>query len=219
VGARLRLVTALIVAGVGLWAAPAGAQTCNPVGVVCPTTTTTRPKVTTTTSTTTTTVAPTTTTTTRPRTTTTRRTIPVTTRTTPPTTIAPTTATTPPPPPTALPPLTLELSQPSIEPGGQLTVDGTGCSASSPVRLTLGDSMVGTAVSDGAGAFSTPITVPDIPLGQYQLVAVCGPTLSTLLDLAVASSTDVGTGMLGLFFFFFLLVLMLFRRRRLVRRS
>jgi len=138
--------------------------------------------------------------------------------TTPPATLAPTTVTSVPPPPTTVPPRALQLSQPSIEPGGQLSVHGTGCSAGSEVRLSIGDNIVGVAVSDGAGAFSAPITVPDVPLGQYQLVADCGPTLSTSIALAVATSADSGTGTLGLFFFFFLLVLMLFRRRHLVRR-
>ncbi len=131
----------------------------------------------------------------------------------------PTTVTTVPlPPPTTVPTNGLELSQPSIEPGGQLGVRGTGCPPGSEVRLSVGDNVVGTAVSHGAGAFSAPITLPDMPLGQYQLVADCGPTLSTPIVLAVATSADTGTGTLGLFFFFFLLVLMLFRRRRLVRR-
>jgi hypothetical protein len=97
-------------------------------------------------------------------------------------------------------------------------VHGTGCSAGSEVRLSIGDNAVGSAVADGEGAFSAPIIIPDMPLGQVQVVAACGPTLSGPLDLAVATASDSGTGTLGLFFFFFLLVLMLFRRRHLVRR-
>jgi hypothetical protein len=111
----------------------------------------------------------------------------------------------------------LVLSQPSIEPGGQLVVHGSGCQSGSLVRLSVGDAVVATVTADGGGTFTTPIAIPDLPLGQVDVVAACGPTLASPLNLAVSTSVDAGTGVLGLFFFFLLLSLMLFRRRQLAR--
>jgi uncharacterized protein (TIGR03382 family) len=96
-------------------------------------------------------------------------------------------------------------------------VHGNGCPAGANVVLTIGGTSVGSAVADGTGVFSAPISVPDLPLGRVLVVADCGPTFSTPLDLAVATSVDSGTGVLGVFLFFLLLVVMLFRRRRQVR--
>lgn len=110
------------------------------------------------------------------------------------------------------------LSRPSIEPGGQLTVQGTGCQPSADVRVSIGAATVGTATADDHGGFQAPITVPDLALGRYQVVAGCGATLISPIDVVVATSVGGGTGTLGLFFFFLLLSLMLFRRRRLVLR-
>ncbi|MDQ6945687.1 MAG: hypothetical protein M3256_05295, partial [Actinomycetota bacterium] len=84
--------------------------------------------------------------------------------------------------------------------------------------MSIGEAIVGTSVADDRGDFSAPIAIPDLPLGRYDVVAGCGPTLVTPLDLVVATRIDNRNGTLGLFFFFFLLSVMLFRRRRLVRR-
>ncbi len=102
-----------------------------------------------------------------------------------PATVAPTTVppTTPAPTVTSLPPTTvpavrtLTLSQPSIEPGGQMTVHGNGCLPAADVRVAIGDEPVGAAVADGRGAFSAPISAfLDLALGRYNVVATCGPS-------------------------------------------
>lgn len=176
--------------------------------------------------TTTTTTIPRTTTTTTPRTTSTTRPAPTTTSAASATSTASTTTTTTTVPPTTSPPTStpptstprsLVLSQPAVEPGGQLAAHGNGCTPGSDVRLTIGSATVGTTIADQRGGFSAPVVIPDLALGRYDVVAQCGPTLMTTIDLAVATSVDTATGTLGLFFFFFLLSLMLFRRRRLVR--
>jgi hypothetical protein len=123
---------------------------------------------------------------------------------------------TPPPPTTARVSRALQLSRPSIEPGGQLVVRGSGCPVGANVRVSIDRATVGTAVADGTGGFSAAVVVPNLALGRYDVVADCGPTLAGFLDVVVESSVDAGTGVLGLFFFFFLLSIMLFRRRRLV---
>lgn len=156
------------------------------------------------------------TTTTRPGATTTTTSTTVTTATTvAPTTVATTTTTLP---PATLPPDTLQLSQPSIEPGGQLTAQGSGCSPGATVDLSIDAQTVGSAMADAQGNFSAPITVPDLALGSHTVVAACGPTLSSPLDLAVSTSSSNATGTLGVFLFFLLLILMLFRRRHYLRR-
>jgi hypothetical protein len=113
----------------------------------------------------------------------------------------------------------LNLSRPSIEPGGQIRVTGGGCTPGSDVRISIGDEIVGATVADPVGAFSGPVNVPiDLAVGQYDVVVACGPTLTGALDVVVSTSVDAGTSTLGLFLFFLLLAIALFRRRRLVHR-
>ena len=176
--------------------------TLPPPTTTVPKTTTTRPKPTTTTT------RPTTTTTAATTTTTVTTTTVMTTTAAPTTTTVPTVTTGSP---------SLKLSPPAIEPGGQVNAHGEGCTPGADVQLSIGPTTVATAVADQNGEFSAPIGVPDLALGQYDVVAQCGPTLMTPIDLAVATSVGTDTGMLGLFFFFFLLSIVLFRRRRMVR--
>lgn len=187
----------------------------------CPTTTTTivvtppttkRPPTTTTTTvappttTTATTVAPTTTTTSKPKTTlptvttiptvttptsaATTSTTALTTTTTAPVT---TTTTSPPPPPVTTPSQDLLLDHQSIPPGGAVSASGQGCSPNSTVQLSIGSVSVGSTTANGDGSFNTPLSV-SVPVGQFDVVAVCGPTLHATLDVVLTSQASTPSG-------------------------
>jgi len=180
------------------------------------TTTTTRPTTTTPTPPTTRAVTPTTfvtaSTTPIPTGTTTASTAPSSVPTVPPPSPAPTTSSTVP----TQPGLVIRLNQPSSEPGGRLSSTGSGCSALANVVLTINGATVGAANADQAGAFQTEVLIPDVAVGRYDLVADCGLTSTTPIDVVVATRVDGGISTLALLIFFVLLALMLFRRRHLV---
>ena len=79
------------------------------------------------------------------------------------------------------------LDRRSTPPGGPVSASGQGCDPNSTVDLSIGSSPVGSTVADGSGAFQTPITVSQ-PVGQFQVVAVCGPTLTATLDVVLTST-------------------------------
>ncbi|WP_432993245.1 hypothetical protein [Dactylosporangium sp. CA-233914] len=105
------------------------------------------------------------------------------------------------PVPPATPPstnLTLTTDQGQIsqaEPGQAITFVGTGFAAYSTVVISMysAPQVLGTAVTDGAGNFSKPITIPtDLAFGAHtalaQGVAPDGTTRSMALALTVAAS-------------------------------
>ncbi len=126
--------------------------------------------------------------------------------------MAPTTTTTP----TTSPTQVLLLDHHSIPPGGPVTASGTGCSANSPVQLSIDSTPVGSTVAGRDGSFSTPLSV-SVPVGQFTVVAVCGPTLETTLDVVLTSHASPPSSTAAL-----LLVILLFliglARWQLVRR-
>ena len=84
--------------------------------------------------------------------------------------------------------------------------------------LTLGGLKVGQTSADPNGAFSVPLMVPNIAVGQYPVVAHCGPTLATVLGVTLLTNADPGTLAFVILIFFVLagllfLQLMLRRRR------
>ena len=81
------------------------------------------------------------------------------------------------------------------------------------MSLTVGDRNVGTTAADGAGRFETPLVLPDLPVGHYQVVARCGPVLSTHLDLVLVSRVDPATSTMIVLVFFVLAGLALLRRQ------
>ncbi len=189
----------------------------------------TAPPPTTTTTTTTTTVPPTTapptttptthpvttttaghgtTATTKPSSSTTSSTSSTTTTTKPGTTTTTTTAT-----PVVLSGEDLELSSLSIPPAGSVSATGQGCKASVPVLLTVDQAIVGATKSGANGSFSTPLNVSTFPVGQYLVVAHCGPTLTSDLDVVLATEANPDTSTLLIIVFFLLIGLALFRRR------
>ena len=165
------------------------------------TTTTTRTGATTTTTRATITTAPTTTTTTLPGATT--------------TTTFPTETTTLPGETTTTNPggADITLDHPAITPGGDVTASGQGCDAGAPVTLTAGGHDAGATTADGRGRFTSPLDVRSLTPGRIQVVAVCGPTLTTDLDIVLASQVDTGTSTMIVLVFFVLIGAVVIRRQ------
>jgi len=170
------------------------------------TTTTTRP-----TTTTTTTRPATTTTTTRPGQTTTSTTSTSTTS----STVADSSTT------TSLPPTTVtipggkgvRLDRPAAPPGGDANANGEGCDSGAPVNLSIDGDSVGHTVADAKGKFLASLVLPDLPVGRYTLTAKCGPTLTTDIDIVLASALGPPSGTLALLMFFLLIGFALVRRQ------
>ncbi len=151
----------------------------------------------------------------------TRRTAPLTLapRTTvPPTTVAPTTTTstttttTLPPTGTTLGPANtlLKLDRISAPPGGSAVAFGQGCTPNSPVALSINGNQVGSAVARADGTFTATVRL-NVPIGQYKLVAVCGPTLSATINVVLSSTSSPPSSTAAILMIIFLLILGLAR--------
>jgi hypothetical protein len=86
--------------------------------------------------------------------------------------------------------LLLALSRNSAEPGGDVSATGDGCDANAPVALELGGRQVGSTVADGAGHFRAPLDLKNTVVGDYDVLAHCGPTLQTRLGVAQTQKLD-----------------------------
>jgi hypothetical protein len=199
--------------------------------VPAPPTTTTTTSTTTTTIATTTTAPPTTTTTVKPTTTTAKATtttakgttsiakgtttIPKATTTIATTTTAATTTTTTIATTTTAPTTTvaevrdLVLDKPSVTPGGDVTATGKGCDPGATVTLEIDGKQVGETTAKSDGTFSTPIDVPDVDPGRLEVIAHCGPVITTQLDVVLASTVSNNSSMLVLAFFVIVLAALL----------
>lgn len=74
---------------------------------------------------------------------------------------------------------------------GVAEVDGQGCDSGSPVSIAVNSKPVAEAVADKKGDFQTTFSTGTTPAGQHSVQAICGPTLSALLDIVLVS--EVGT--------------------------
>lgn len=61
------------------------------------------------------------------------------------------------------------------------------------MTLTLGGALVGNAIADSNGKFSTTVQVGNVDVGRHELIARCGPTLTTTVDVVVATKVDGGS--------------------------
>jgi hypothetical protein len=107
----------------------------------------------------------------------------------------------------------LHPDPPSVPPGGHLKLVGHGCTPGSGVAVSVGAHPVGSATADDSGDFATPVDVPVLSPGEYQLQAACGPVLTTPLDVVLATSIQQGGTALALLSFFVLFSALLLRRR------
>jgi hypothetical protein len=177
-------------------------QTASGTFVVTGVTTTTPPPPVTTTP-----PPPVTTRPTRPGTTTTppsTTTTPPTTTTTPPSSTTPTTPGTPTTTSTEPKPGELVLDRPSVQPGDELSASGKGCEPSRMVTLTSDGVEVGSAYTDGSGAFTAPVEFTRIEAGRHTVVAECGVRLTGAVDQVVTRSSGGQTGTLVILVFFVL---------------
>ncbi len=70
-------------------------------------------------------------------------------------------------------------TSPSVAPGGDVNATGTGCDPGATVTLEIAGEQVGETTADSDGSFSTPIDVPDVDPGRLEVIAHCGPVLTT----------------------------------------
>lgn len=171
-------------------------------------TTTTQPPVTTVPASTTTTSKPKgTTVTTAPKASTTTTSSSTTTTTAPKTTTTTTTASTP----------TgsdgLELGALSVSPGSNVSATGHGCSANAPVDLTVDSNTIGHAKASSQGEFDASLQTASLAVGQYQVLAHCGPVLAASFNVVLVSQVSQDGSTVVIIFFVILLGLVIFRRR------
>jgi hypothetical protein len=78
----------------------------------------------------------------------------------------------------------LVLDHPVLKAGQTLRVSGTGCTPDAPATVALPGSVTGTTTAGSDGAFQLSFHVPSsLRAGRYPVVAQCGATLSTLVDV------------------------------------
>jgi hypothetical protein len=86
--------------------------------------------------------------------------------------------------------LLLSLDRNSVEPGSEVTAVGDGCDAKAPVMLELGGRSVGTTTADDTGHFKAPLDLNGTAIGDYDVLAHCGPTLQTRLGVTMTEKLD-----------------------------
>ncbi len=60
------------------------------------------------------------------------------------------------------------------------------------MTLTLEGQLVGSTVADSNGGFKAPVSVGNATVGRHVLTAKCGPTLTTTIDVVLASKVIQG---------------------------
>lgn len=103
----------------------------------------------------------------------------------------------------------LVLDKPSVTPGGDVVATGKGCDPGATVTLEIDGKQVGETIAKSDGTFSTPIAVPDVDPGRLEVVAHCGPAITTQLDVVLASTVSNNSSMLVLAFFVIVLAALL----------
>jgi hypothetical protein len=78
----------------------------------------------------------------------------------------------------------LVLDHPALKAGQALRVSGTGCTPGAQATVGLQGSVTGTTAAGPDGAFQVTLHLPpSLHAGRYPVVAACGATLSTLVDV------------------------------------
>lgn len=79
---------------------------------------------------------------------------------------------------------TLVLDHPVLQAGQTLRLSGSGCVPGAPATVALPGSVTGTTTAGPDGAFQISLRVPSsLGAGRYPVVAQCGATLSSLVDV------------------------------------
>jgi hypothetical protein len=91
--------------------------------------------------------------------------------------------------------------------------DGKGCLSGAPVSIEVDGTQVATTVADSNGDFATTFSTAAIPAGQHDVHALCGPTLTALLDLILISKVGSPIGAAVILLLVLLVVAWLLRSR------
>ena len=92
---------------------------------------------------------------------------------------------------------TLRLSAGSAQPGGEIQIDGAGFAPGSPIELWLASDPIflGEIVADGAGRFTTQITLPAGISGNHEIRALGqsdgGDSLEAVAQLTIEAATFI----------------------------
>jgi len=103
----------------------------------------------------------------------------------------------------------LVLDKSTVTPGGDVTATGKGCDPGATVTLEIDGKQVGETTAKSDGTFSTPVDVPDVDPGRLEVVAHCGPVITTQLDVVLASTVSNNSSILVLAFFVIVLTALL----------
>jgi hypothetical protein len=83
------------------------------------------------------------------------------------------------------------------------------------VTLEIAGEEVGSTTAEDDGTFETEIEVPNVEPGRVEVLARCGPVLTTELDVVLASEVSSGTStVLVLMFFVIVLAALLWYGRQ-----
>jgi hypothetical protein len=104
----------------------------------------------------------------------------------------------------------LKLDRISTPPGGPAKAIGQGCTPNSPVILTIGSMQVGSTTANADGSFTADLHL-NVPVGQYQVVAVCGPTLTATIDVVLSSQANTPTSTAAILLILLMVILALGR--------
>jgi hypothetical protein len=78
----------------------------------------------------------------------------------------------------------LVLDHPVLKAGQTVRISGTGCVPGAPATVALPGSVTGTTTAGPAGAFQISLRMPSsLSAGRYPVVAQCGTTLSSFVDV------------------------------------
>jgi hypothetical protein len=110
------------------------------------------------------------------------------------------------------------VSRPSATPGAILAATGDGCNPGSQVLLTVDGHQAGRTAAAPDGTFTAALVVPNVAVGDYPVLASCGPTLATLLDVTLLTFADPGIVVSAILIYFVLAALLLIFLRRVLRR-
>jgi hypothetical protein len=128
----------------------------------------------------------------------------------------------PPPDPTGPPPTPsrpahtgeLLLTPALVSAGDAVSATGAGCAPAAEVVLRAGGDEVGRTKADSQGRFTAPVRFSTFAAGPLTVTADCGRTLTTTLDMTLASATN-GVSLTYVLLLFFLLVASLLIRQQL----
>ncbi|MGH3461475.1 MAG: Ig-like domain-containing protein [Kribbellaceae bacterium] len=93
----------------------------------------------------------------------------------------------------------LTIDSPSVTPGSDLTLHGTGCPPGARVDIAIRNDVLMSTRARASGEFSATAAMPDLPLGRYRITVSCGNSFaSTTVDLVGLRATTGTAGPAGI---------------------